>query len=155
MTSKNTPPIALNTLTSILQQAGEEIILPAYHTSIQSTQKTDGSFVTDTDITCQRFIASALTQLDHSIAFLGEEMDEDEQLTCLKHNQDRYWCLDPLDGTSNFIASFPCFAISLALVECGVPQLACIYDPIRQEMFSAKRHTGAWLNGKSMQCSAL
>jgi len=141
-------------LISILQQAGREIILPAFHTSIQTTEKQDGSLVTETDLACQRFIETELIKLDSSIAFLGEEMDEDEQLQCLKESDDRYWCLDPLDGTTNFVANFPGFAISLALIESGIPQLACIYDPVRQETFSATRHAGAFLNGESIYCSS-
>ncbi len=142
-------------LISILQQAGKEIILPGYHTSIQTCQKADGSVVTEIDLACQHFIENKLTELDSSIAFLGEEMSEAEQLQCLKSSNGRYWCLDPLDGTSNFIANFPGFAISLALIESGVPQLGCIYDPVRQETFSAARNAGAFLNGQPIRCASV
>jgi len=147
------PNITLQALTAILQQAGREIILPAFHASIQASTKPDGSFVTATDLACQHFIENELSKLDNSIAFLGEEMSDAEQLHCLQHNNDSYWCLDPLDGTSNFITSFPGFSISLAFIQYGSPQLACIYDPVRCEMFTAERHVGAWLNNKTIQCS--
>ncbi|MBN4073267.1 inositol monophosphatase family protein [Mariprofundus ferrooxydans] len=143
--------ITLQSLASILQQAGQEIILPAFQRSIQSCKKADGSFVTETDLACQRFIESELFKLDGSIAFLGEEMNEAEQLQCLDNNS--YWCLDPLDGTTNFIASFPGFAISLALIQAGQAQLACIYDPVRHEMFTAERDAGVWLNQQPITCS--
>jgi len=147
--------ISLQALINIIQQAGKEIILPGYHKSIQTTQKPDGSVVTEIDLACQQFIKEKLIELDSSIAFLGEEMSESEQLQCLKDSKGRYWCLDPLDGTSNFIANFPGFAISLALIEFGIPQLACIYDPVRQETFSASRNTGAFLNDLPIQCSSV
>ncbi|MDQ6969418.1 MAG: inositol monophosphatase family protein [Mariprofundus sp.] len=146
------PDIKLQMLISILQQAGREIILPAFHSSIQTSKKPDGSFVTETDLACQHFIEAELIKLDDSIAFLGEEMSQDEQLQCLKDNNS-YWCLDPLDGTTNFITSLPAFAISLALIQAGRPQLACIFDPVRQETFTAERGVGAWLNGQAIQCS--
>jgi len=148
------PKITLQALTAILQQAGQEIILPAFHASIQTSTKPDGSFVTATDLACQHFIEGELSKLDNSIAFLGEEMTEAEQLHCLQHNQGNYWCLDPLDGTTNFITSFPGFSISLALIQSGHPQLACIYDPVRHEVFTAERHVGAWLNNEPIQCSS-
>ena len=152
--TEHQPTVTLASLTSILERAGREIIIPAYHSSIQTSQKADGSIVTETDLACQRFIEDELIKLDRGIAFLGEEMSEAEQLQCLKESHGRYWCLDPLDGTTNFVASFPGFAISLALIESGVPQLACIYDPVREEMFSAARHAGASLNGQTIQCSS-
>jgi len=144
----------LTLITTILEQAGKEIILPAFHSSIQTSAKSDGSMVTETDISCQHFIQSELAKLDENIAFLGEEMSEDDQLACLKHSQGQYWCLDPLDGTSNFVAHFPCFAISLALISNGLVQLACIYDPVRDESFTAIAQQGARMNGISISSSA-
>ncbi|MDQ6998800.1 MAG: inositol monophosphatase family protein [Mariprofundus sp.] len=151
--SEQTSKITLQSLINILQQAGEEILLPGYHRSIQTSQKSDGSVVTEIDLACQQFIENKLTELDSDIAFLGEEMSEFEQLQCLKESHGRYWCLDPLDGTTNFVAKVPGFAISLALIESGVPQMACIYDPVRQETFSAARNTGAHLNDQAIQCA--
>jgi len=152
---EHTSTITLQSLINIIQQAGKEIVLPGYHKSIQTTQKSDGSVVTEIDLACQLFIKNRLSELDSSIAFLGEEMSEAEQLQCLRDSNGRYWCLDPLDGTTNFVASFPGFAISLALIESGVPQLACIYDPVRQETFSAARNAGAYLNDKPIQCASV
>jgi len=136
----------LSAITAILKQAGKDIVLPAFHTSIQTTSKADGSVVTDTDLASQHFIQQELKKLDESVAFLGEEMTEAEQLACLQQSDGRYWCLDPLDGTTNFAAHFPGFAISLALIDSGLVQLACIYDPVRDESFTAIRNGGAQLN---------
>ena len=143
----------LANIVTIVEQAGSNIILPAFHASVQSSTKADGSIVTETDLACQQFIQDALARLDKNIAFLGEEMTETEQLACLQDSEGRYWCLDPLDGTSNFIAHFPGFAISLALIEHGIVQLACIHDPVRQETFTAIQGQGACLNGASISAS--
>jgi len=147
--------VSLSVIEAMLKQAGKEIILPAFYASVQSSTKADGSIVTETDLACQKFIQDELECLDKSIAFLGEEMTEAEQLACLQHSDGRYWCLDPLDGTGNFIAHFPCFAISLALIEHGTVKLACIHDPIRGETFSAIRGHGTRLNGKPIVASCL
>jgi len=151
----NTSTSTLSAITTIIEQAGTDIIMPAFLSSVQSSTKADGSVVTETDLACQAFIQRELHRLDQSIGFLGEEMTESEQLACLQHSNGRYWCLDPLDGTSNFMAHFPGFAISLALIENGIVQLACIHDPVRGESFTAMRGCGAYLNETPVSASAI
>jgi len=145
--------ITVQAITSILEQAGRDIILPSYQTSVQTSRKPDGSVVTETDLACQHYIQSELQRLDASIAFLGEEMSEAEQLACLQHSDGRYWCLDPLDGTTNFTTNLPGFGISLALIENSIVQLACIHDPVRSETFTATLGAGAQLNGVTITAS--
>ncbi len=137
----------LTQVESIAKQAGENILLPAF-SSQTSTQfiKQDGSIVTDTDQQCQDFLQRELSNLAPDIGFLGEEMSHEEQLLCLSQGR-RFWCVDPLDGTGNFATPMPLFAISIALIEDGKPVLACIYDPVRQEMFSCLKGGGLLLNG--------
>lgn len=140
-------------LAAILEQAGEQIILPAFQSPVQVTAKADGSIVTETDLACERFVQDRLAELDASIAFLSEEMEHDEQLACLHGNSGGFWCLDPLDGTSNFATKLPAFGISLGLIRNGVVELACIHDPVRRETFTAKNGEGACLNGAPILCS--
>jgi len=116
--------------------------------------KEDGSVVTETDLACQQYIRTRLATAWPDIGFLGEEMTKDEQLSCL-HSGGSFWCLDPLDGTSNFIASFPVFALSLALIEKGRPTLACIVDPVREEIFSAVHGQGAFLNDSPIRARSV
>jgi len=144
----NRPDIRI--LADILEAAGREILLPAFlpHRKA-STSKGDGSVVTDTDLACQQHIRMQLAARWPDIDFLGEEMSAAEQSSCLQGGG-RFWCLDPLDGTSNFVASFPAFALSLALIDDGRPQLACIVDPVRGETFTAVRGQGARLNEASL-----
>ncbi|MDX8402007.1 MAG: inositol monophosphatase family protein [Mariprofundaceae bacterium] len=130
---------------AIVEEAGHRIALPAFRESIVAKAKPDGSVVTKTDRDCQRFIAERLARLDGAIAFLGEEMAAAEQQARLDRGG-RCWCLDPLDGTSNFVAGLPLFAISLALIEDGRPVLACIHDPVRGETFHAMAGGGARLS---------
>ena len=80
--------------------------------------------------------------------FLAEEMTREQQQTILGHSDKSFWCLDPLDGTSNYSMGIPHFAPSLAFIEQGQVKLGVVYDPIREECFSAIRGQGAWLNGE-------
>ena len=140
-------------IAAILVEAGEEIILPAFYSPVQTATKPDGSVVTETDLACQQFIESRLAALDGSIALLSEEMERHEQLRCLNTSANGFWCLDPLDGTSNFATKLPAFAISLGLIREGSVHLACIHDPVRRETFTAIRGEGAYLNGERIRCS--
>jgi len=140
----------IHLISGLLRKAGSEILLPAFqHQSKITRTKDDGSIVTETDMKCQQFIREQLAVSYPEIGFLGEEMPEEKQRECLQQNN-RFWCLDPLDGTNNFVTSFPVFGSSLALIENGAPTLACIHDPVRDETFTAIRHEGAWLNGQPL-----
>ena len=91
----------LQDVENIARDAGKNILLPAFisQTSAQSIKK-DGSIVTETDQHCQDFIQTALKNAAADIGFLGEEMSPEEQLSCL-HQDKRFWCVDPIDGTGN------------------------------------------------------
>ncbi len=65
------------------------------------------------------------------------------------------WLIDPLDGTVNYLHSFPVFAVSVALVERGQLAVGVIFDPLRKELFTAQRGKGAWLNGKCIRVSSM
>ncbi|HXH72979.1 MAG TPA: inositol monophosphatase family protein [Mariprofundaceae bacterium] len=140
-------------LAGILERAGRDIIMPAFRSVSRTARKSDGSIVTTTDLACQTFVSEELYRLAPDIAFLSEEMREADQLHCLKNSNGRYWCLDPLDGTTNFVANIPVFGSSLALIVDGFPVLACIHDPVRQETFVAETGLGAQLNGETIRGS--
>ncbi len=142
----------LDEISSLLKKAGEEIIMPAFKKQTSAHQlskakniKDDGSVVTETDLKCQQFLQHELSILYPDVAFLGEEMSHAAQLDCL-NSGGRFWCVDPLDGTSNFTIPLPHFAISLALIENGNVIFACIHDPVLNETFTAEKGHGAFLN---------
>lgn len=145
----------INAVAAILETAGRDILIPAFaERNKENTGKSDGSVVTETDIACQQHIQTQLAAQWPDIGFLGEEMSSDEQAACLQRGR-RFWCLDPLDGTTNFVASFPAFCLSLALIEDNRPRLACIVDPVRHESFSAASGQGALLNGAAIQAKSV
>lgn len=130
--------------------AAEEEIIPRFAEAMRG-YKADGSIVTAADVNMQRRIHEAFEVSWPEYAFLGEEMSEDEHERLLENTETGLWCVDPLDGTSNFASGIPFFSVSVALLVHGRPQLGVVYDPIRHESFSAVRGKGAWLNGEPLK----
>lgn len=140
-------------LKQLIIDSADRQVMPLYQQS-ESSVKPDGSLITDADLALQRRVSTALSQHYPEIPFLGEEMSEEEQEYLLSHSTEGFWCLDPLDGTSNFVAGMPCFAVSLAYLRQGKTELGIIYDPVRQECFYAQAGQGAWLNGQRLKIHA-
>jgi myo-inositol-1(or 4)-monophosphatase len=145
---------SLTTLKDIIIPAAREELLPRF-TRVERQHKRDGSVITEADLAMQSRIAGELQARWPNTVFLGEEMDADEQAGLLDSEQP-VWCLDPLDGTSNFAAGIPFFCVSLALLRGGEVLLGIIYDPVRDECFTADAATGAQLNAEPLaQTTAL
>lgn len=140
---------ALQQVIDLVTQAGDEEIMPRYQ-RVGCDIKTDGSLLTEADLAVDQRLQQALAQHWPKIRFLSEEMSSEEQ-TALLQDDGPLWILDPLDGTSNFAAGLPFFAVSLALVHEGKTCLAVTYDPFRKEIFSAELSKGAWLNDEALQ----
>ncbi len=146
----STPNAAdLTSLVRLAREAAEAEILPRFR-STASTTKADGSLVTDADLGVQRRLTAALAQRWPGVSLLGEEMDPAEQQRLLDAGGP-LWCLDPLDGTSNFTCGFPGFCISLALIHNGRAELAVVLDPLRDECFTAALGHGAHRDGTLLQ----
>lgn len=138
----------LKLLKDIIIPAAREELLPRF-TKVERQQKVDGSILTEADLAAQKTIAVQLQQHWPDTVFLGEEMSADQQAELLKSDQP-VWCLDPLDGTSNFAAGIPYFCVSLALIQNGQVSLGVVYDPIRDECFTADKQQGATVNGEPL-----
>jgi myo-inositol-1(or 4)-monophosphatase len=132
----------------LIESASSELI-PRFK-SCDRQFKADGSLVTAADLGMQQRITSQLKRHYPQIPLLGEEMPEADQLAILNDEKQGFWCLDPLDGTANFVSGMPCFAVSLAYVKQGEAQTGIIYDPIRDELFQAEKGAGARLNGEGL-----
>ncbi len=104
--------------------------------------------VTDADVEAQRIITTMIRGRFPHHAFLVEE--DDPSLPTVGPVQ---WIIDPVDGTSNFSRQVPIFSISIAAVAEGELVAGVIYDPLRDEMFSAAANQPATLNGQPMQTS--
>ncbi|OBS10244.1 inositol monophosphatase family protein [Acidihalobacter prosperus] len=116
---------------------------------VAAERKADGSLLTEADLAMDRALRDALTRAWPDIDFLSEEMAPSDQAARLASGRP-VWCLDPLDGTSNFAAGLPLYAVSLALLAEGRPTLGVVYDPERDECFTATLGGGAHLNGRAL-----
>ena len=134
-------------LISIVRQVAKDELLPRF-TKVTHSKKRDGSILTEADLAVQKTLERKLNHLDDSILFLSEEMTVEQQEAVLQQADKAVWILDPLDGTTNFAAGIPYYAVSLALLEQGQVSLGIVYDPERDECFVAEKGMGATLNGK-------
>ena len=113
---------------------------------IRVEKKGHQDFVTQIDREAEAVIIDTLKTAypDHGI--VAEESGEAD-------GGDYVWVIDPLDGTTNFVHGYPQFAVSIALRVKGVLDQAVIYDPTRDELFTASRGTGAQLDGHKIRVS--
>jgi myo-inositol-1(or 4)-monophosphatase len=125
-----------------------EEIMPRY-LKVAHQHKTDGSLCTEADLAAQSALTKKL-QAILNVPVLGEEMTAAEQRVLWKDGHDGLWCIDPIDGTSNFVHGLPYFAVSVALVREGKSVLGVVYDPVANEMFAAEHERGAFLNGEKL-----
>ena len=134
----------IDILKSIVKLAAEEILLKNFgHSEVE--YKDDGSVVTPADLEMQDRLEKELKQRWPQYQVLGEEMTDAQQQAVINQG-DGYWCIDPLDGTNNYAAGLPFFAVSIALIINQQQYLGLIYDPLRDEMFTAIKGQGAYLN---------
>ena len=135
---------------TVVVDAAKEEILGRFN-RVQAELKADGSLVTSADLAMQAAVKKALLWYWPNSAVLGEEMSAEEQQRTLDENREGLlWCLDPLDGTSNFSAGLPYFSVSLALLYKSKVVFGLVYDPARDECFTAIRGDGAYLNGHAL-----
>lgn len=132
----------------LVKLAAQEVLLKDFGHS-EFTYKDDGSVITPADLAMQNRLALELKQQWSQYEILGEEMTDAEQQAVINRGEG-YWCIDPLDGTSNYAAGLPFFAVSIALIIDKQQQLGLIYDPVRDEMFTAVKGQGAYINGKPL-----
>lgn len=125
----------------IASQAGT--LLVEMMNSAQVREKGEKDLVTDADLAAQALIHSYITQKYPDHAWIGEE----DQTTVEPIEGQYCWLVDPLDGTINYAHRFPNFAVSIALVRNGIPEIGVVYDPCSKELFSAAIGMGAYLNG--------
>jgi myo-inositol-1(or 4)-monophosphatase len=111
--------------------------------------KRQNDFVSEVDEAAEHAIISVLREAYPSHGFLAEESGEQDP------NAEYVWCIDPLDGTTNFLHGMPQYCISIALLQKGAPTQAVVFDPNRNELFTASKGAGAYLNDRRIRVSKL
>ncbi|MDO9012198.1 MAG: inositol monophosphatase family protein [Gallionella sp.] len=138
----------LKAVIAAVKLVSAEEIMPRY-LKVSHQHKHDGSLCTDADIATQTALIRKL-QAICNLPVLGEEMAEEEQHAIWHSAKDGLWCVDPIDGTSNFVHGLPYFAVSVALLREGKSVLGVVYDPVADEVFAAESGKGAYLNGERL-----
>jgi myo-inositol-1(or 4)-monophosphatase len=119
--------------------------------SIAIESKGRNDFVTEVDRGAEQEIIAAVRRVYPNHAFLAEESGRTPGAT---GSDEFLWIIDPLDGTTNFLHGFPQFCVSIAVQHRGRSEHAVIYDPLRQELYTASRGEGAQLEGRKIRVSA-
>ena len=132
-------------LETIIKEASR-IMLDKAPRNIESKEG-HANFGTEADLKTQDFLQERLLKLLPGSLVFGEEKDN-QPLTGAPT-----WVVDPIDGTLNYIHGLNHSAVSIALYEGREARLACVYNPFRDELFTAEEGRGAWLNGEKIVCS--
>ena len=114
--------------------------------SLGVRSKSRNDFVTEVDQLAERDIIETIRRSHPDHGFLGEEGGR-------SGGDEFVWIIDPLDGTTNFLHGFPVFAVSLAVEHRGKLEHGVVYDPMRQELFTASRGDGSQVDGKRIRVS--
>ena len=117
--------------------------------SVRVAQKQVNDFVTEVDRAAEEAIISTLLSAYPGHGILAEESGQEHGAK----NSDYVWIIDPLDGTTNFIHGFPVYCVSIALAVAGRVEQAVVYDPTRNDLFTATRGRGAFCNERRIRVS--
>jgi myo-inositol-1(or 4)-monophosphatase len=138
----------LEQIIPIIREAGQ-IVLSAQDAAARTREKTSAAdLVTEYDLAVEAFLKEKLPPLAPGAVFFGEEEEENA-------DPSRGWAfiVDPIDGTTNFVRGLRQSAVSVALAHDGTVEYGVVYDPYKDEMFSARRGGGAFLNGQPIRVS--
>jgi myo-inositol-1(or 4)-monophosphatase len=137
----------LNIAVRAARRAGDLIVRNVDRVpSLDVRAKSRNDFVTEIDQLAERDIIETIRRTHPDHGFLGEEGGR-------SGGDEFVWIIDPLDGTTNFLHGFPTFAVSLACEYRGRLEHAVVYDPMRQELFTASRGDGAQRDGRRIRVS--
>lgn len=138
----------LESLTHQVRSIGDSIT--PYFANVDPQVKADGTWLTEADNKSHQALMQALPSLV-DVPVLSEEISPEEQHKIISESQEGYWCVDPLDGTSNFTQGISYWCVSVGLVIKGDIKLGVVYDPNRQDLFAAEDEKPTTLNGEQLK----
>ena len=136
-------------ISPIIKKAGE-IMLSAKQIAVSAVKTGNFNFVTEYDVKVQNYLISELSKNFPTAVFFAEEKENDESLL----SNDYCFIIDPIDGTTNLIRGYNNSSISIALFSKGKGIFGAIYNPYLDELFTAERGKGAYLNGEKITVSS-
>jgi len=137
----------LQSQTEVITRAAGAVIMGYYRASFEVRDKKPDNPVTDADFAADKLLKERLLELLPEAGWLSEET-VDNPMRLLK---EYVWVVDPLDGTKEFVMGISEFSVSVGLVQDGRPQLAVIFNPATDELYSASRGDGVFYNGAAVQ----
>ncbi|MDK9692991.1 MAG: 3'(2'),5'-bisphosphate nucleotidase CysQ [Sulfurimonas sp.] len=143
--------IDIEEIKKIALKAGEAV-MQIYRKDFSIDYKDDKSPLTEADLKSNEIICSNLQSLYPNIPIMSEENKQTDYE--IRRNWEYYWCIDPIDGTKEFIKKNDEFTVNIALVHKDAPVLGVVYAPAIAEMYSAKQGEGAFLNNQKLPLSA-
>ena len=146
--SKFSITTVLDQVTDLVKGLADREIIPFFK-KISHNRKSDGSPVTAVDAAVQIALEDALPKILKA-PVLGEEMTNDQQVEIWGQRDTGIWCVDPVDGTTNFVNGIPYFAVSIAYFKGGKPIVGLVHNPITGQVFTAEEGGGAWLGTRSL-----
>ena len=147
MTPSNLHPM-INVAVKAARTAGDLINRASFDLdALHVTQKQPNDFVTDVDQAAEQAIIDILLNAYPGHAIWAEESGRERGAK----DADHVWIIDPLDGTTNFMHGLPIYCVSIALAVKGRLEQAVIYDPCRNDLFTATKGRGAYLNNRRLR----
>jgi myo-inositol-1(or 4)-monophosphatase len=141
----------LNFAIQTAREAGH-LVAERFGRSLRISNKSEIDLVTESDLASERLIIERIRTYHPRHAILAEESGASGPSDQPGAAEWR-WIVDPLDGTTNYAHGYPCFCVSIALEHNGRIEIGVVYDPMRDELFSAERGQGTSLNGRSIHVS--
>jgi len=139
--------IDLEKIVEIAQKAGDAI-MQIYKEDFSIEYKKDNSPLTQADLASNTIICESLTALHPSIPIMSEENAQVEYSE--RKEWEYYWCIDPIDGTKEFIKKNGEFTVNIALIYKNTPVLGVVYAPALKDMYKAKKGEGAYKNNQKL-----
>ena len=143
----------LNFAIQTARDAGR-ILAERFGRTLEITNKSELDLVTESDLASERLIIERIKTFHPRHAILAEESGASTPVDQELRSEWR-WIIDPLDGTTNYAHGYPCFCVSIGLEYNGRMEVGVVYDPMRDELFTAERGQGASLNGRRIQVSSV
>jgi myo-inositol-1(or 4)-monophosphatase len=130
----------------VVNEAGR-LLREHFDTEFAISHKGVVNLVTEVDLAAEEMIVAGIRKTFPSHAILAEEKHGDSADGAVK------WVIDPLDGTTNYAHGYPVFSVSIGLEIAGEVEWGAVYDPLRNDLYTARRGLGAFCNGSALQVS--
>ncbi|WP_304546311.1 3'(2'),5'-bisphosphate nucleotidase CysQ [Sulfurimonas microaerophilic] len=139
--------IDIEAIKTLALEAGDAI-MEIYVQDFAIEYKEDNSPLTEADLKANDIICSRLEKLYPNIPIMSEETQDAPYE--IRKTWEYYWCIDPIDGTKEFIKKNGEFTVNIALIHKGTPVLGVVYAPVKEELYWAKKDEGAFKNGEKL-----